>query len=157
MHDAPLAWGTGVPVSTLQAELRERGEDAFRRAHLHPVLVHHGELGTAATPEITAEAVLYVHEVRQGAPDAVVSAGRLETNDIILPHATISGVHAWLKKTPPGWVLTDNNSRNGTLLDNVPVGDEEQGLEDGATVRLGSLTLTWLSADMFHIFLRNYS
>ncbi|MCP4503520.1 MAG: FHA domain-containing protein [Deltaproteobacteria bacterium] len=156
----PNQWGTGRPAHYFQRAMSELGGQKFQQEFAHPVLVHHGEPTNALAIQQTAEAVIFVHAVRLAADQEQVSLGRLETNDIFLPHPTISGVHAWLRPSASleEWQVLDNGSRNGTFVDDESVlVDDAAALEDGVALRIGSLNLTWLSAEMFSFFLRNYS
>lgn len=74
-----------------------------------------------STPE-TSVVMLYINHSGDGvwrkAPilSKQISIGRGTENDVVLPHPCVSRVHAYIRKTPEGMVLVDNNSSNGILL-----------------------------------------
>jgi len=50
----------------------------------------------------------------------MVSVGRVEGNDIVIRHATVSKIHAFFSEVEPGsWTLTDKGSTNGTWVGGV--------------------------------------
>ncbi|MCO5167551.1 MAG: FHA domain-containing protein [Planctomycetes bacterium] len=69
---------------------------------------------------------------------ALITVGRTPNNDIVLPQATVSKVHAIFTHGQDGWVLSDSRSSNGTFLDGLrlPPG-EKRAVDDGAEVRFG--------------------
>jgi two-component system, NtrC family, response regulator HydG len=62
--------------------------------------------------------------------------GRGTDCHISLPDPLCSRVHATLTFTPDGWVIRDNESRNGTLVNGQKV--DEATVADGNTIRVGS-------------------
>ncbi len=62
--------------------------------------------------------------------------GRGTDCHISLPDPLCSRVHATLTFTPDGWVIRDNESRNGTLVNGQKV--DEATIADGNTIRVGS-------------------
>lgn len=66
--------------------------------------------------------------VRQIAPDevlfdlyAVTSLGRSAANTVTLPSSFVSAEHALITRRGAQWWLEDLDSRNGTLLNEVPI------------------------------------
>ncbi|MCA9930359.1 MAG: protein kinase, partial [Anaerolineales bacterium] len=47
----------------------------------------------------------------------VITVGRSESNDIVLPETSITRRHAQLERTQTGWQVRDLGSQNGTYLD----------------------------------------
>ena len=68
----------------------------------------------------------------------IVNIGRAEYNDIVLPDDSVSTLHAKLQRREGVWVLADQGSTNGTLVDGLPV-EGEAALPPGAIVRFGSV------------------
>jgi hypothetical protein len=62
----------------------------------------------------------------------ITSIGRQSSNTIVLNDGFVSGRHAVLAQRETGWWLEDLGSRNGTLLNNLP-------LTDGAVVSAGDV------------------
>jgi pSer/pThr/pTyr-binding forkhead associated (FHA) protein len=55
---------------------------------------------------------------------AGVTMGRAEHNDLVFPHASVSRFHAYFTPDPTQiarWNVIDAASRNGTLVDGVPI------------------------------------
>src|SRR5580692_8635722 len=67
-----------------------------------------------------------------------ISLGRGETNDVVIPHASISRAHARLMRRNGAYEFTDLNSTNGSYVNEQPV----QGsviVANGSEVRLGDI------------------
>ncbi len=68
----------------------------------------------------------------------VVNIGRAEYNDVVLQDDSISTVHAKLQRREGIWVLVDQESTNGTVVDGERLTGETV-LAPGAMVRFGTL------------------
>jgi len=76
-----------------------------------------------------------------------VTVGRMkEACDLVSRDATVSRRHCRIEPTPDGWLLTDLNSRNGTLVGHDQV--TEHILREGDQVILGSTTLLFSEQPM---------
>jgi pSer/pThr/pTyr-binding forkhead associated (FHA) protein len=147
-------------VSTRDLARARNDELAFVAAHPAPALllpeVRAGSRA-AATQTLTGEdesAVVKALDVRSAQvafllksdrnPFAMmITVGRANNNDVVLPDRTVSKFHASFRKSPTGWILTDQRSANGTFVDGKRL---EQGesvlLADEATVRFGKTFTT---------------
>ena len=67
-----------------------------------------------------------------------VTVGRGETNDIVIPHASVSRAHARLMKRNGSFELMDLNSTNGTFVDDRRLSGSES-LPNGTRVRFGDV------------------
>jgi len=67
-----------------------------------------------------------------------VSLGRGEDNDIVIPHASISRMHARLLKRNGAYELTDLNSTNGSFVDDRQIRGSTV-VSNGSQVRLGDI------------------
>lgn len=70
----------------------------------------------------------------------VISIGRDPSNDLVLSDSMVSRRHAILEQRDDHYVLRDNNSSNGTLVNGDRV-DHEKPLRDGDLVAIGSSRL----------------
>ena len=70
----------------------------------------------------------------------VISIGRDPSNDLVLSDSMVSRRHAILEQRDDIYVLRDNNSANGTLVNGDKV-DAEKTLRDGDLVAIGSSRL----------------
>jgi len=72
-----------------------------------------------------------------------VTIGRRSTNDLVLHHSSVSGVHAQLQRTEedgkPTWTIQDLGSTNGTRVEGEPV--QRCRLNNGDVVQLGDVGL----------------
>lgn len=76
-------------------------------------------------------------------PSAAAVVGRSSTADIVLSwDPQVSGHHAVLECLGGEWVLLDNDSRNGTVLDGRRV-TERRRLRDEAVITLGRTTVVF--------------
>jgi HD-GYP domain-containing protein (c-di-GMP phosphodiesterase class II) len=73
--------------------------------------------------------------------DNALHIGRLHTFEIILTHASISRRHAQVVATARGWVVRDLGSKNGTLLNGVPVDGGDHKLRSQDVLQCGDLIL----------------
>ncbi|MBA2627039.1 MAG: FHA domain-containing protein, partial [Gemmatimonadales bacterium] len=76
----------------------------------------------------------------------VTSVGRAEYNDVVLPDASVSTMHAKLQRRDGVWIVLDLGSTNGTFVDDELVGDEAP-LSPGTTLRFGEVALLFESFD----------
>lgn len=71
---------------------------------------------------------------------SIISVGRASTNDVVIPHPSVSKVHAVFGNVGNTWKITDRKAKNGLYLNRVPV---EPGatmtVDDGALVGIGSV------------------
>jgi hypothetical protein len=67
-----------------------------------------------------------------------VSLGRGEDNDVVIPHASVSRVHARLLRRDGGYELTDLNSTNGSYVDERQVRGSAL-IHSGSQLRLGDI------------------
>jgi pSer/pThr/pTyr-binding forkhead associated (FHA) protein len=67
-----------------------------------------------------------------------VSLGRGEDNDIVIPHASVSRIHARLLKRNGAYELTDLNSTNGSFVDDQQIRGSTV-VSNGSQVRLGDI------------------
>ena len=70
----------------------------------------------------------------------IVSIGRDPTNDLVLSDAMVSRRHAILERRGEQYVLRDNSSSNGTMVNGDRV-SSEQVLRDGDLIAIGSARL----------------
>ena len=67
--------------------------------------------------------------------------GRLESNAIVIPDASVSKLHAALAPRRGNWTIQDLGSSNGIKVNGVSVQSAE--LEDGDVITLGRATLVF--------------
>jgi hypothetical protein len=67
-----------------------------------------------------------------------VSLGRGEDNDIVIPHASVSRIHARLLRRDGAYELTDLNSTNGSFVDDRQIRGSTV-VSNGSQVRLGDI------------------
>jgi pSer/pThr/pTyr-binding forkhead associated (FHA) protein len=92
----------------------------------------------------TKSSTLAIFVVRSGAKkgermtvnNVVVNIGRAAYNDIVLTDESVSTVHAKLQRREGVWVLIDQDSTNGTVVDGKKI-SAETPLAPGAIVRFG--------------------
>jgi FHA domain len=138
-------------------------EAAMQSALETPVLVWEGDLADATwvtkapehAPSPENPVVFLVKKV-EGRPNPFgggVTLGRAEHNDVVFPHASVSRFHAYLAPDPTQltrWTLVDAASRNGTLLNGVPLQPNAAATLGSATrVNVGEMSLTFLSPPAF--------
>ena len=156
--------------------------DAFAGRHGEAFLIHHGPIGILKSPSDQDKTMNFefsttdprlsfnprkdflVFPVRTSlahtAEENITSIGRNETNEIVVPDITISGIHAFLMKRPDGeFCLQDMNSTNGTSVNGVPVPAQGEGepviLKPGDRIRFGGVKFTFLRLEEFRSLIAN--
>lgn len=86
-----------------------------------------------------------------GAPGADrIFVGRGESNDICVPHRTVSKLHAYFVRDPrilTRWFVVDTGSANGTKANGMRIaGRARVALVDGDTISFGRCVFQWMSA-----------
>lgn len=83
-----------------------------------------------------------------------ITLGRASNNDIVLPDASISKIHAYLSQSPEKkWLLTDGGSRNGTFVNGEQLLSKQQTvLSFGDRLLLGNTLLIFHDARSFYDF-----
>ncbi|MCU0691339.1 MAG: FHA domain-containing protein [Polyangiaceae bacterium] len=97
-----------------------------------------------------------LRKARRGFFDKTILIGRASSNDICIDHASISKLHARIRITNNGPMLSDAGSRNGTSLNDEPLAGERM-IRDGDTVTIGSRRLRVYDAQKLHGVLRALS
>jgi adenylate cyclase len=77
-----------------------------------------------------------LYELKDG---STIHIGRAASNDITLPHSSISRSHAVIEGRRDAWVLKDQRSANGVLVNGVRV--ERAELKSGDVIGLGDIKL----------------
>ncbi len=107
----------------------------------------------------TADIAVLVFPLRAapGAPGDLITIGREDRNDAVVPDPTISRFHAFQKCTPGGGSsIQDAGSTNGTTVNGATVLARGAGgptpLKPGDTVRLGQVECTFPDAPALQNF-----
>jgi len=77
-----------------------------------------------------------LYELKDG---SMIHIGRAASNDITLPHSSISRSHALLEGNHDVWMIRDQNSANGVLVNGVRI--EHTELKGGDVIGLGDIKL----------------
>jgi adenylate cyclase len=77
-----------------------------------------------------------LYELKEG---STIHIGRAASNDITLPHSSISRSHALLEGQHDVWILKDQHSANGVLVNGVRI--ERAELNSGDVIGLGDIKL----------------
>ncbi|MFC1610171.1 FHA domain-containing protein [Myxococcota bacterium] len=164
------------PLERFVLQHRSVGRDEFMRAHPFPVLLvrvpkgfapDFGEFGTlSAVSERPFESdpndmrlaskmeglsVLIITKSALNPPRDPVVLGRSHENDVVLPHKTVSRVHARFEKKDDGTLfVTDLGSRNGTCVNDVRLEAQRPvQLNSGDAAKFGAAATTFYLADSF--------
>jgi adenylate cyclase len=77
-----------------------------------------------------------LYELKEG---STIRIGRAASNDITLPHSSISRSHALLEGQHDAWVIKDQHSANGVLVNGFRI--ERAELKSGDVIGLGDIKL----------------
>ena len=81
-----------------------------------------------------------------GSGGAMITLGRTNNNDLVLPDERVSKFHGYFQPNGAGWTFTDAGSTNGTSIDGSPILPmRPYPLDAGSTILLSSeVTLVFL-------------
>jgi len=81
-----------------------------------------------------------------GSGGAMITLGRTNNNDLVLPDERVSKFHGYFQRIGEGWTFTDAGSTNGTCIDGSPIVPmRPYPLDAGSTLLLSSeVTLVFL-------------
>jgi len=105
---------------------------------------------------------LIVFALRHGRhkqPGEFISVGRSASNDVVIPFEPVTRFHALFSEDAAGrFFVLDAGSKNGTFVNESPVPQKGRGepleVKSGASIRLGPLSFTFLTAGSFHEFVK---
>jgi len=82
-----------------------------------------------------------------------ITIGRTSNNDIVVADASISRLHAYVRRDNKQWLVADGGSKNGSWLKGATLEPRrERPLESRAVLRLGDVDLTfYLANDLYSI------
>jgi hypothetical protein len=87
-----------------------------------------------------------------------VLVGRASTNDIVLPHSSVSKLHARIQLSRGGLLLSDAGSSNGTVVNGDQLrNNEESNLASGDFLRFGSVALQLFSPEYLCSLLNRFT
>ncbi|MFH1807415.1 MAG: FHA domain-containing protein [Pseudomonadota bacterium] len=115
---------------------------------------------TAPGRELVLHSDDLVHVVRKAHVGAAfartILIGRADSNDIRLPHPSVSKLHARIQRDPQDrYLLSDAASQNGTQVEGRRLeADESVELTEGAWIRMGDLSMCYLTLDRFYEVVR---
>jgi hypothetical protein len=83
-------------------------------------------------------------------PDRI-TIGRTPNNDIVVADASISRLHAYVRRDGKQWAVADGGSKNGSWLKGQTLeARRERALDSRAVLRLGDVDLTfYLATDLY--------
>lgn len=163
-------------LRAFHAEVAQLDPATFGRQCGEAFLVHHGPLGdldvaeglqdTRVAEESEGDKAGFepgedflVFTLQRSRPptedDDLIWLGRSEDNDVVVPDATVSAIHAFFRRMPDGaFAVQDMNSMNGTEIDGHPVPGQGMGppvpVRPGSRLLLGHVTMTFLKAEGLH-------
>ena len=133
----------GIRTLTLDEDSRGRERSEYVSEETLPY-------GKDLPDEIDLE--LYPLAKKPGAsfPDRI-TVGRTPNNDVVIVDTSISRLHAYVKRSPSGWVVADAGSKNGSWLKGGTLDPrKEQPLPSRAVLRFGDVDVTfYLAEDLF--------
>ena len=166
---------SAIHLAEFTHDARALDKDAFAAKHGDGFFLHYGTLegdeedaplDTTKVSEYTDEApeaaetpqtkflVFPIRKKASDASDKAIWIGRGGHNDIVIPDASISTMHAFVRVDEEGkFFIQDMMSKNGTFVYNQRVPalgtGEPLPFSTGDRIRLGMLKLTFLAAPEF--------
>jgi hypothetical protein len=156
--------------------------ESFAELHGQAFLIHHGPLGKLQEPPAGAGTLAIeggavepgfdpredflvfpvAHRSGRGPSIDPIWVGREEKNDVVIPDASVSSVHAYFIVNKDGsYRLQDLGSKNGSFIDNERVPSKDEGpaveLNSVCRIRFGSVTMTFLMVQDFFNLVNTFS
>ncbi|HOX42889.1 MAG TPA: FHA domain-containing protein [Myxococcota bacterium] len=107
------------------------------------------------------QAVLPVRHRRADSRKALLSVGRADSCDVVVPDLSVSLVHAFFREEAEGgFSLVDGGSKNGTFVEGKRVAPQGKGapasVGAGSEVRIGNVRFMFLTCSLFRHLLRQF-
>ncbi|MGZ3460096.1 MAG: FHA domain-containing protein, partial [Archangium sp.] len=99
---------------------------------------------------------LQVLFLKPKADGEVFAVGRLETSSLVVHDPSVSKFHALLRwsAAEDSCYVSDAGSMNGTFVNAIELGDQEQQLVDGDGLSFGDAQFLYVRTDTLHAHLR---
>jgi hypothetical protein len=136
------------PFKTANSETRRIPPSFLTSVRVTPALL--------AIPEAR---VLIVEKSPRNPYSNRIFVGRTATNDVVLPHQSISKAHAYFEFVPGGgWYIVDHGSRNGTRVPGQLLASKQRAaLSREVPIFFGSYCVVFLESAAFYGLLRGRS
>ena len=147
----PALVGSSIQVGSLSAQTRT-GDDAMNRTVIFEV----DDAEEASSPSQSLKHAIYPlvkSEYTAGARNTF-SIGRIDGNDMIMPDFAISKQHALIEIRRGEYLLRDNGSTNGTLLNGQRVEKKPVKVHDGDVIGFARYEFTFLSPESLYTMLK---
>ncbi len=111
-------------------------------------------------PPCPTDTVIPIEKSSNNSFASKILVGRTETNDIVVPHITISKHHAFFQADEEAnrYSVTDTGSTNGTKLNGQPITSKEaRYMADGDQIAFGDAGFTYYTPGGFYDLLRSLS
>jgi hypothetical protein len=161
-------------------ECQTLNAESFKEKYGHAFLIHRSDSPVARKRDgkrltvssmtvrdangipMVPEPDLIVFALRHGRhkqPGEFISVGRSASNDVVIPYEPITRFHALFTQDATGrFFVLDAGSKNGTFVNDRPAPEKGRGepleIQSGASIRLGPLSFTFLSAAAFYAFVK---
>jgi len=179
-----LDWGMMSVVKEYQDEAQSLEREAFLVRYKIPFLIRKKEIDSAdprneyrstlkmkvdrekrevrvePSPPSPMDSVVRLEKSDRNSFHAKILVGRTETNDVVIPHLTVSKHHAFLKENPENdcYCVTDTGSTNGTKLNGQALtAREPRDLSDGDELAFGDISFTFYTPGGFYDLLMSIS
>lgn len=111
-------------------------------------------------PPSPTDTVISIEKSSSNSFASKILVGRTETNDIVVPHITISKHHAFFQADEEAnrYSVTDTGSTNGTKLNGQPItAKEARYVTDGDQIAFGDACFTYYTPGGFYDLMRSLS
>jgi pSer/pThr/pTyr-binding forkhead associated (FHA) protein len=118
------------------------------------------EIQIEPLPPTPIDPVFVIRKSDRNSFASKILIGRTETNDIVIPHITVSKHHAYFKDDPEAnrYTITDTGSTNGTQLNGQPISPKDSRyLSDGDQICFGEVHYIFYTAGGFYDLLKSLS
>jgi len=75
--------------------------------------------------------------------EGTMSIGRKPDNQIVIDEPLVSSKHAWVELDGIAYVIVDNNSTNGTFINDLPISGRKM-LQNGDVIQIGNTKLNFI-------------
>ena len=138
----------GDPRNEYRSTLKFKVDQETKEVRLEPL------------PPSPADAVIPLKKVSPDSFADKILVGRTESNDIPIPHLTVSKHHAYFRSDDAArrYSVTDTGSTNGTKLNSQPIAPKEpRYLADGDQIAFGDVAFTYYTPGGLYDLLRSLS